>query len=75
MGGGQRILIPIPPQPAIRNAMAKVAEREDRGLPIIDFTSGNVGKLPHYMRLFSRMEIEVNKTLPDELQELSSSIS
>jgi aspartate/methionine/tyrosine aminotransferase len=75
MGAGQRFLIPIPPQPAIRNAMAKVAEREDRGLPIIDFTSGNVGKLPHYMRLFSRMEIEVNKTLPDELQELSSSIS
>ena len=75
MGAEQRFLMPIPLQPAIRNAMAKVAEREDRGLPIIDFTSGNVGKLPHYLRLFSKMEIEVNTTLPDELQELSSSIS
>jgi aspartate/methionine/tyrosine aminotransferase len=74
MGANQRFLKPIPPQPAIRNAMAKVAEREDNGLPIIDFTSGNVGKLPHYLRLFSKMEIEVNKTLPDELQNLSTSI-
>lgn len=75
MGAAQRYLLPLPYQPAIRNAMAKVAEREDRGLPIIDFTSGNVGKLPQALRLFTKMEIEVNPALPDELHELAAGIS
>jgi len=74
MGRVQRFLRPMPSQPAIRDAMAQVADREDRGLPILDFTSGNVGKLPHYLRLFSRMDIDVNPSLPAELQALADGI-
>ncbi len=74
MGEAQRFLRSMPSQPAIRNAMAQVADREDRGLPILDFTSGNVGKLPHYLRLFSRMDIDVNPSLPTELQALATGI-
>lgn len=71
----QSFLRSIPSQPAIRNAMAKVAEKEEQGLPVIDFTSGNVGKLPLHLKLFSKMELEVNNTLPDELQAISAAIS
>jgi len=71
----QHYLLPTPPQPAIRNAMAKVAEREANGLPVIDFTSGNVGKLPFNMNLFPKIKIEVNKNIPRELQIISDAIA
>ncbi|MEM2793602.1 MAG: aminotransferase class I/II-fold pyridoxal phosphate-dependent enzyme, partial [Candidatus Methanomethylicia archaeon] len=60
-------LSPPPPPPAIRTAMAKVAEREVRKLPVFDFSSGNVGRLPAEFNLFTKLEIEVNRNLPESL--------
>jgi len=64
----QKFLLPSPIQPPIRDAMAKASEREEKKLPVIDFSSGNVGKMPFNQRLFSKMDIEINKDLPEGLQ-------
>ncbi len=61
-------LRPIPPPPAIREAMAKASAREDAGLPVIDFSSGNVGKILASQRLFSRFNLEVDGSLPPPLR-------
>lgn len=66
-GAEQGFLLPSAPSP-IRDAMARAAEREGRGLPVVDFSSGNVGKLPYRLTLFKRVDIEVNEGLGGELR-------
>lgn len=63
-----KFLKPQPPPPAIREAMAKASAREESGLPVIDFSSGNVGKILANQRLFNRFELEVNGALPPPLR-------
>ena len=63
-----KFLKPPPPPPAIREAMAKASAREEAGLPVIDFSSGNVGKILAEQRLFTRFELEVNEALPPPLR-------
>jgi len=70
----QRFLVPPPPPPAIRYAMAKATEREEKGLPVVDFSSGNVGRLPLNLNLFIEMKIEVNGDLPEELLPLAEAL-
>ncbi|MEM2902070.1 MAG: pyridoxal phosphate-dependent aminotransferase [Candidatus Bathyarchaeia archaeon] len=67
-------LKPPPPPPAIREAMAKASAREEAGLPVIDFSSGNVGKILADQRLFNRFELEVNDALPPPLRLISEAL-
>jgi len=72
--GMQKYLIPKPPLPPLSLAIAKATERELKGLPVVDFSSGNVGKLPLNKRLFKSMEIEVNEDLNEGLRLVASAI-
>ncbi len=57
-----------PSPPGIKEAMASVAHREELDLPVIDFGSGNVGKMIVDSRLFSKFQIEVNGELVKPLR-------
>ena len=70
----QKYLLPKPPLPPLSLAIAKATERELKGLPVVDFSSGNVGKLPLNEKLFKTMEIEVNEHLSDGLRLIASAI-
>lgn len=70
----QPFLSPAPALPAIREAMAKAAERKQKGLPVFDFSSGNVGALALNQLFFSKLEIRANKDLPFELRGLSEGL-
>ncbi len=70
----QEFLRLSPAPSAIRDAMAKAAEREGRGLPIVDFSSGNVGKLPYRLDLFKKVDIEVNEGLDGELRVVAEAL-
>lgn len=59
--------------PAIKEAMGKAAEREEKGLEVANFASGNVGQIPVNMK-FMDISITTNKTLPKELSLLSQAI-
>ncbi len=70
----QDFLLPPPIPPAIRVAMAKAAQREERRLPVIDFSSGSIGKLLFKTKLFSKIEIDVNKGLTEELRLIAEAV-
>lgn len=70
----QEFLSPKPPPPAIREAMAKAIERKQKGLPVFDFSSGNVGNLALNQELFSIFELKVNRHLPAELRPLAEGL-
>ncbi len=67
-------LSPVSAPPAIRATMAKIADREDRRLPVYDFGSGNAGRLPGKFNLFTKLDIEVNKNLPESLHTMAESL-
>ena len=67
-------LSPVSAPPAIRATMAKIADREDRKLPVYDFGSGNAGRLPGKFNLFTKLDIEVNKDLPESLHTIAESL-
>lgn len=70
----QKFLCPSPPPPAIRNAMAKAVERKQRGLPVFDFSSGNVDNLPLNQTFFNKFELSINQDLPIELRILAEGL-
>jgi len=70
----QEFLSPSPPPPAIRDAMAKAVERQQKGLPVFDFSSGNVGNLPLNQAFFSKVEFAINQNLPKELTVLAEGL-
>lgn len=70
----QRYLLPRPPLPPLSLAMAKATERELKGLPVVDFSSGNVGKLPLNKTLFRKVEIEVDDGLSGGLRLIAEAI-
>jgi len=70
----QNFLFATPPPPAIREAMAKAVERKQTGLPVIDFSSGNVGKLALNQVFFDKFELKVNSKLPTELKLLADGL-
>lgn len=70
----QNFLSPSPPPPAIRNAMAKAVERKQKGLPVFDFSSGNVGNLPLNQTFFNKFELSINQDLPIELRILAEGL-
>ena len=71
----QDYLAPTPPPPAIREAMAKAAERKEKGLPVYDFSSGNVGALPLKLKLFRTMQIEAEEGLPESLRLIAEGVA
>lgn len=64
----QEYLLPSPPAPAIREAMAKAVQRKDKGLEVFDFSSGNIGNLMAAQPVFSKMEMEVSDDVPADLK-------
>jgi aspartate/methionine/tyrosine aminotransferase len=64
----QEYLLPSPPAPAIREAMAKAVQRKDKGLDVFDFSSGNIGNLMAAQPVFSRMEMDVSEDVPADLK-------
>jgi len=64
----QEYLLPSPPPPAIREAMAKAVERKERGLEVFDFSSGNIGNLLVSQTIFGKFELTVNDSVPAELK-------
>jgi len=71
---GQEYLSPSPPPPAISEAMAKAAERAEKGLPVHNFSSGNVGALPLNLKLFDALEIRVSESVPAGLRLIAEGI-
>lgn len=67
-------LSPSPPPPAIRAAMVKVAERLDKKLPLYDFSSGNVGRLPSKIKLFKKFKIDINKDIHESLLSIAEGL-
>ncbi len=62
----QDYLLPSPPPPAIREAMAKAVQRKEKGLDVCDFSSGNIGNLMVSQHVFSQMDVSVSDSvLPD----------
>jgi len=59
--------------PAIKNAMARASKRKDKGLPVSNFASGNVGQMPANLE-FMEFEIKTGNDLPEELKNLSKAI-
>ena len=64
----QEYLLPSPPPPAIREAMAKAVERKERGLEVFDFSSGNIGNLLASQTIFGKFELTINDSVPAELK-------
>ncbi|PDM26850.1 hypothetical protein CP083_01865, partial [Candidatus Bathyarchaeota archaeon B24-2] len=56
-------LLPLPPKSAISLVIARASERREKGLPVIDFSSGNVGMLPYNLGLFDKLDIQIKKEL------------
>ncbi len=59
--------------PAIKNAMARVSQRKEKGLAVSNFASGNVGQMPANLQ-FMDMNIQMGDDLPEELKNLSQAI-
>jgi len=64
----QDYLLPSPPAPAIREAMAKAVQRKEKGLEVYDFSSGNIGNLMVSQPVFSKMDVEVADSVIPELR-------
>lgn len=64
----QEYLFPSPPPPAIREAMAKAVNRKDQGLPVFDFSSGNIGNLLVSQTILDKLEIRASRAVADELK-------
>lgn len=64
----QDYLLPSPPAPAIREAMAKAVQRKDKGLDVFDFSSGNIGNLMVSQQVFSQMDVTVADSVLPELR-------
>jgi len=64
----QEYLLPSPPAPAIREAMAKAVQRKEKGLDVYDFSSGNIGNLMVSQEVFSAMDVTVADSVIPELR-------
>jgi aspartate/methionine/tyrosine aminotransferase len=70
----QEYLSPSPPPPAINEAMVKASERLQKGLPVYNFTSGNVGALPLNLTLFDKIDIGVNDNVPEGISIIANGL-
>lgn len=57
----QPYIKPTPEPPAIRDAMAKASEREEGGLPVYDFSSGNIGRLVGDYQVFEEFSLKTGE--------------
>ncbi|MFP4051638.1 MAG: pyridoxal phosphate-dependent aminotransferase [Thermoplasmata archaeon] len=59
--------------PAIGEAMTRVSKRKEKGLPVFNFASGNVGQMPANIE-FMNIQMSSGEDIPEELQNLSKAI-
>ena len=67
-------LLPLPPKSAISLVIARASERREKGLPVIDFSSGNVGMLPYNLGLFDKLDIQIKKELNSSLNLVAEAV-
>jgi len=70
-----KYLRPFPQMPAIREAMVKTVQLKEKGVPVFDFSSGNVGNLLFEQFMFKKMQIESNRELPTPIKMIVQGIS
>ncbi len=70
----QNFLLSSTVPPIIRETINKATLREEKGLPIFDFSSGNIGKLLFKINLFDKIDVKVNENLPLELKVIAEAI-
>ncbi len=70
----QKYLSPSPSPPAIREAMAKASERSEKGLPVYNFASGNVGALALNLKLFESFQAPVDATVPEGIRLIAEAL-
>jgi hypothetical protein len=70
----QNFLLSSTVPPVIRETINKATLREEKGLPIFDFSSGSIGKLLFKINLFDKIDIKVNENLPLELKVIAEAI-
>ncbi len=64
----------FPPKPAIREAIIKADQLREKGVPVFDFGSGNVGNLLFELSILKEIEIELNDELPTPLKIIANGI-
>lgn len=67
-------LKPPPDPPAIRDAMAKASKREEEGLPVYDFSSGNIGRLLMGYDVFSEVSVRIGQ-MPESFASIAEAIT
>ena len=70
-----KYLRPFPQMPAIREAMVKTVQLKEQGVPVFDFSSGNVGNLLFEQFIFKKIQIESNRELPAPVKMIVKGIS
>jgi len=60
-------------EPAIKTAMARASKRKEKGLPVSNFASGNVGQMPANYE-FMNIDIQTGDGLPKGLVNLSKAM-
>ena len=68
-----KFLKPVPETPAIKEAMSRVSSREESGLPVYDFSSGNIGRLLMEYKVFSDIDIKTGE-MPEEFRPISDAL-
>ncbi|KXB06292.1 hypothetical protein AKJ53_00730 [candidate division MSBL1 archaeon SCGC-AAA382F02] len=63
---------PTPP-PAIRTAMARASKKREKGEPVANFASGNVGQMPANLDV-AEMSMKVKENIPEELGLVSEAV-
>jgi len=70
----KKYLKPAPEPPAIRDAMAKASQREEEGLPVYDFSSGNIGRLLMEYQIFDDFSLSLGQ-MPDTFRKVARALS
>lgn len=59
--------------PAIRDAIAKAIEREEKDLPLFDFSTGNTGRLLMKYNIFENFSMNIKDT-PEQFRDIANAI-
>ena len=69
----KKYLKPAPSPPAIRDAMAKASEREEKGLDVYDFSSGNIGRLIAGNKIFGNYTLSI-EDIPEGFEQIAEAL-
>ncbi|MFP4588779.1 MAG: aminotransferase class I/II-fold pyridoxal phosphate-dependent enzyme, partial [Candidatus Acetothermia bacterium] len=67
-------LKPAPEPPAIRDAMARASRRQERGEPVYDFSSGNIGRLLMEYNPFQDISVDTGR-MPESFEPVAKALA